>query len=182
MVIRDDPRYYPYRYGGRNVIADRLAHPGPRYVFLDAGPATPRGDRAPRAARGKEDDAGTHERRHRRTRVGAGAQGPGAAVGRGRCRARVSPVRPLLDERRRVGTAGARPSRRGPARATTARATCPRACARRLRSPGARESPSCAAGAPERAHPAIIRRRSFAGVLHQDRPHMRRSSSPASSS
>jgi hypothetical protein len=39
LVVYDDPRYYPYRYNrGRNVVADRLAHPGPRYVFRDADP------------------------------------------------------------------------------------------------------------------------------------------------
>ena len=41
VVIRDDPRYYPYRYGGRNVVAERPAHPGPRFVFRDADPLSP---------------------------------------------------------------------------------------------------------------------------------------------
>ncbi|HEX3273254.1 MAG TPA: DUF4384 domain-containing protein [Gemmatimonadales bacterium] len=41
VVIRDDPRYYPYRYGGRNVVAQRPAHPGPRYVIRDADPRRP---------------------------------------------------------------------------------------------------------------------------------------------
>ena len=41
VVIRDDPEYYPYRYGGRNVVADRPAHPGPRFVFRDADPRRP---------------------------------------------------------------------------------------------------------------------------------------------
>lgn len=41
VVIRDDARYYPYRHGGRNVVADRPAHPGPRYVFRDADPRRP---------------------------------------------------------------------------------------------------------------------------------------------
>lgn len=37
VVIYDDPRYYPYRYNrGRNVVAARPLHPGPRYVFRDA--------------------------------------------------------------------------------------------------------------------------------------------------
>lgn len=35
VIIHDDPRYYPYRYGGRNVVAARPAHPGPRFVFRD---------------------------------------------------------------------------------------------------------------------------------------------------
>jgi hypothetical protein len=39
VVIYDDPRYYPYRSGrGRNVVTDRPARPGPRYVFRDADP------------------------------------------------------------------------------------------------------------------------------------------------
>ena len=39
VVVRDDPRYYPYRYGGgRNVVAVRPVHPGPRYLFRDAEP------------------------------------------------------------------------------------------------------------------------------------------------
>jgi hypothetical protein len=41
VVIRDDPEYYPYRYGGRNVVAHRPAHPGPRFVFRDADPRRP---------------------------------------------------------------------------------------------------------------------------------------------
>ena len=41
VVVRDDPRYYPYRYGGRNVVAGRLAHPGPRFVFHDVDPGRP---------------------------------------------------------------------------------------------------------------------------------------------
>jgi hypothetical protein len=40
LIVRDDPRYYPYRYGGRNVVVDRPAHPGPRYVFREAAPPT----------------------------------------------------------------------------------------------------------------------------------------------
>ena len=38
VIVRDDPRYYPYRYGGRNVVTDRPAHPGPRFVFRDNRP------------------------------------------------------------------------------------------------------------------------------------------------
>ena len=39
VVIYDDPQYYPYRYNrGRNVVAPRPRHPGPRYVFRDANP------------------------------------------------------------------------------------------------------------------------------------------------
>ncbi|MGH7525108.1 MAG: DUF4384 domain-containing protein, partial [Gemmatimonadales bacterium] len=39
LVVFEDPRYYPYRRG-RNVVADRPRHPGPRYVFRDADPAS----------------------------------------------------------------------------------------------------------------------------------------------
>jgi len=35
VIIHDDPRYYPYRYGGGNVVTARPAHPGPRFVFRD---------------------------------------------------------------------------------------------------------------------------------------------------
>ncbi len=39
VVIYDDPRYYPYRYNqGRNVVAARPPHPGPRYVFRESAP------------------------------------------------------------------------------------------------------------------------------------------------
>jgi hypothetical protein len=38
VVIRDDARYYPYRYGGNSVVADRPVHPGPRFVFRDTRP------------------------------------------------------------------------------------------------------------------------------------------------
>lgn len=102
MVIRDDPRYYPYRYGGRNVIADRLAHPGPRYVFRDADPRLPAVTRGALERRGKEDEPG-------RTSDDIGGRG---SVPAPRVQAlrrpeadvapELSPVRPLLDERRRA--------------------------------------------------------------------------------
>jgi hypothetical protein len=38
VVVRDDPEYYPYRYGDRNVVAEHAAHPAPRFVFRDADP------------------------------------------------------------------------------------------------------------------------------------------------
>ena len=66
--MRDDPRYYPYRYGGRNVVAERPAHPGPRFVFRDADPQRPavttgkperrRGDDEEDAGRTSEDVGG----------------------------------------------------------------------------------------------------------------------------
>jgi uncharacterized protein DUF4384 len=41
LVVYDDPQYYPYRYNrGRDVVAPRPLHPGPRYVFRDADPAS----------------------------------------------------------------------------------------------------------------------------------------------
>jgi hypothetical protein len=37
VVIYDDPRYYPYRSGrGQNIVVERPARLGPRYVFRDA--------------------------------------------------------------------------------------------------------------------------------------------------
>ncbi|MBA3522192.1 MAG: DUF4384 domain-containing protein [Gemmatimonadales bacterium] len=49
VVVYDDPRYYPYRYNrGRNVVAARPAHPGPRYVFRDADPGRDFVTRVPR--------------------------------------------------------------------------------------------------------------------------------------
>jgi hypothetical protein len=41
VVVRDDPDYYPYHYGGRNVVAVRPAHPSPRFVFHDVDPRRP---------------------------------------------------------------------------------------------------------------------------------------------
>jgi hypothetical protein len=39
LVIYDDPRFYPYRWGrGRRVVMSRPVRPGPRYVFRDADP------------------------------------------------------------------------------------------------------------------------------------------------
>jgi hypothetical protein len=46
VVIRDDPRYYPYRYGGRDVVVARPAHPGPRFVFRDVDAGRPPVSRA----------------------------------------------------------------------------------------------------------------------------------------
>ncbi len=40
LEIYDDPAYYPMRYNrGRGVVADRLAHLRPRFVFRDADPS-----------------------------------------------------------------------------------------------------------------------------------------------
>jgi uncharacterized protein DUF4384 len=104
VVIRDDPEYYPYRYGGRSVVADRPAHPGPRFVFRDADPRRPPVSRGePERRRGGEDqDLG-------RTREDVGGRGAVPAPRVQALRRRdteaapeVSPARPLIDERRRV--------------------------------------------------------------------------------
>ena len=108
VVIRDDPRYYPYRYGqGRNVVTDRPLHPGPRYLFRDADPTSGYVTRVPGREPGQrrnlpEDDRG-------RTADDIGGQGsvptPGLSSlrrpGRTQARPELSPARPLLEERRR---------------------------------------------------------------------------------
>jgi hypothetical protein len=103
VVIRDDPRYYPYRYGGRNVVAERPAHPGPRFVFRDADPArAPVSRGEPERRRGDDDaDAG-------RTSNDIGGRGavpaprlPSLRRPDREVRPELSPARPLLDERRR---------------------------------------------------------------------------------
>jgi len=59
VVIRDDPEYYPYRYGGRNVVAERPPHPGPRFIFRDADPRRPPVSHAePQRRRAAVDDSG----------------------------------------------------------------------------------------------------------------------------
>lgn len=111
MVVRDDPRYYPYRYGrGRNVVPDRPDHLGPRYVFRDADPGSnyitrvPSGDREEGRRRNLgEDDRG-------RTSEDVGGQGsiptPNISAlrrpGRTEAAPELSPARPLIEERRRV--------------------------------------------------------------------------------
>jgi hypothetical protein len=104
VVIRDDPEYYPYRYGGRNVVASRPAHPGPRFVFRDADPRRPAvSHNEPMRRRGVgEDDSG-------RTSDDVGGRG---AVPAPRVQSlrrpdhevvpESSPTRPLAGERPRV--------------------------------------------------------------------------------
>lgn len=90
VVVRDDARYYPYRYGGRNVVADRPSHPGPRYVFRDADPTrayVSRGE--PVRRRSPEDDRG-------RTSEDVGGRGAVPAP----TRPGPAPARPFIDERR----------------------------------------------------------------------------------
>jgi len=40
VVVRDGQEYYPYRYGGRTVVAEHAAHPAPRFVFRAADPSS----------------------------------------------------------------------------------------------------------------------------------------------
>ena len=106
VVVRDDPRYYPYRYGqGRNVVADRPRHPGPRYIFREADPREAASARD-QVRRGE--DAGGRRRRRRRAcpRSGGGIASPrssrppgpaaerGAAPGRAPARAGARPRGP----------------------------------------------------------------------------------------
>ena len=101
VVVRDDPRFYPYRYGGRNVVADRPAHPGPRFVFRDADPRRPALSRGQASPRGDDDSGRTSED------VGGRGSVPAPRLPSLRTPDRepapeLSPARPLLDERRRV--------------------------------------------------------------------------------
>jgi len=108
MVVYDDPRYYPYRYGrGRNVVTQRPLRLGPRFVFRDADPSSDYLTRVPRRA-------GDERRRSSldRDRTSEDVGGPGAvpapgvsSLDRGRLRAQppqLTPTRPLLEERRRM--------------------------------------------------------------------------------
>lgn len=104
VVIRDDPEYYPYRYGGRNVVADRPAHPGPRFVFRDADPRRPavsHGEPERRRDVAEQDQGRTSED------VGGRGAVPAPKVQSLRRRdgdvaPELAPARPLLDERRRA--------------------------------------------------------------------------------
>jgi uncharacterized protein DUF4384 len=101
VVVRDDPRFYPYRYGGRNVVADRPAHPGPRFVFRDADPRRPALSRGEPGRRGDDDPGRTSED------VGGRGSVPAPRLPSLRTRDRepapeLSPAQPLIDERRRV--------------------------------------------------------------------------------
>jgi hypothetical protein len=109
VVIRDDPRYYPYRSGnGRNVVIDRPQHLGPRFVFRDADPRSGYVTRIPGRA-GQERRRNEEEDDRGRTSEDVG--GPGAiaapglpSLGRNPRREPVpelSPARPLIEERRR---------------------------------------------------------------------------------
>jgi hypothetical protein len=118
VVIRDDPEYYPYRYGGRNVVAGRPAHPGPRFVFRDADPRRPPVSHAEPARRRDAEDADPG-----RTSTDIGGRGavpvPRFQSLRPRDREaapEAAPARPLEGRRqaeRRRETAGSREPRDG---------------------------------------------------------------------
>jgi hypothetical protein len=108
VVIRDDPRYYPYRYGdGRNVVPDRSLHPGPRYLFRDAEPGSDYVTRVTGREGGRRRNVGEDDRG--RTSDDVGGQGsiptPGLSSlrrpGRTQAAPELSPARPLIEERRR---------------------------------------------------------------------------------
>jgi hypothetical protein len=107
VVIYDDPRYYPYRYG-RGVVVQRPLHPGPRYVFRDAEPGAdyvtrvPAGGRADDRVRRRPEDRG-------RTSEDVGGRGTVPAPG-------VGPVVKPPPEGRRPGEAQAQPLRAEPRR------------------------------------------------------------------
>ena len=97
VVVRDDPRFYPYRYGGRNVVADRPAHPGPRFVFRDADPRRPALSRAsPTAAAATTTPAAPA----RTWAVGVGARAPTAFPPHPRPRADARALAGAPDDRR----------------------------------------------------------------------------------
>jgi hypothetical protein len=109
VVIRDDPRYYPYRSGnGRNVVIDRPPRLEPRFVFRDADPRSSYLTRVPGRA-GEERRRNQDEDDRGRTSEDVG--GPGAiaapglrSLGRNPRREPVpelSRARPLSEERRR---------------------------------------------------------------------------------
>jgi hypothetical protein len=101
IEVRDDPRYYPYRYGGgRNVVTERSAHPGPRYVFRDVDPRHPLVS-ADESAGMRSADGRTSED------IGGRGSVPAPRLPSLQRRDReltpeLSPSRPLRDERRRA--------------------------------------------------------------------------------
>jgi hypothetical protein len=116
IVVYDDPRYYPYRYGrGRNVVIQRPMRLGPRYVFRDADPSLEYLTRvARRADQGRRPSAVDRDR----TSEDIGGQGavptPGvSSLRRGRNREeppQVTPAQPLAEQRRRIERRGQRDS------------------------------------------------------------------------
>jgi uncharacterized protein DUF4384 len=107
IVVYDDPRYYPYRYGrGRNVVTQRPLRLGPRFEFRDADPSSEYLTRVPR--RPGEERRGALDRGRTSEDIGGPGTVPAPGVsslGRGRLREQppqLSPARPLVEERRRV--------------------------------------------------------------------------------
>ncbi|MEO7986005.1 MAG: DUF4384 domain-containing protein [Gemmatimonadales bacterium] len=110
VVVRDDPRYYPYRYGGgRNVVPDRSLHPGPRYLFREADPASAYVTRVPgRVEPGRRRNLADDDRGATSDDVGGRGTIPTPGLsslrrpGRTETRPELSPARPLIEERRRA--------------------------------------------------------------------------------
>jgi hypothetical protein len=98
VVVRDDPAYYPYRYGGRSVVAERPRHPAPRYVFRDADPRRPYVTRD-LPGRGRGDDARDSDR----TRDDGAGRSPGADAGSPPYRGRDGGVVPHASPPRSTG-------------------------------------------------------------------------------
>jgi len=98
VVVRDDPEYYPYRNGGRNVVAEHAAHPAPRFVFRAADPRRAAVSRAePVRLRSSDDPGETNE-----AATGA-VPAPRIQSMRGRTgesSGEPSPARPPMDRRR----------------------------------------------------------------------------------
>jgi len=61
VIVRDEPRFYPYRYAGNGVVAERPAHPGPRFVLREAdGRTGGRPDGRADGRTGRRTDGQTH--------------------------------------------------------------------------------------------------------------------------
>ena len=161
VVVRDDPRFYPYRYGGRNVVADRPAHPGPRFVFRDADPRSSRAEPAasPSRRRGDDDPGRTSED------VGGRGSVPAPRLPSLRTRDReptpeLSPARPLSTSGAGWSGGGSRRRERDDSAGESPEGLRP--ATRRRRAPASR---SCAAAAPESGHSAILPRMRISLVL-----------------
>jgi hypothetical protein len=109
VVVRDDPRYYPYRYGGgRNVVPERPLHPGPRYLFRNAEPGSGYVTRVPgRVEAGQRGNYPGDDRGVTSNDVGGRGSIPTPGVsslrrpGRTQATPEPSPARPRIEERRR---------------------------------------------------------------------------------
>jgi hypothetical protein len=100
VVVYDDPRYYPYRYNrGRNVVAERPPHLGPRYEFRDADPQAEWVTRLQRR-RGQGETRTSDDVGGQGSVPAPGVQSLGGKNQRGR-QPELSPIRPHIEERRR---------------------------------------------------------------------------------